>query len=274
MYVVGVDGSARSDGALRWALEAGARMRAAVVAVRVWPGTKGSVRDSTEVREKVRREHEALDASVARALAGAEDPPLVAKELREGDPATELIAVADEVLARAIVVGRSGLGSLEATLLGSVARRCVADAGRTVVVVPFRAETRATGRVAVGVTDDPGSVEAIEWAAEEAAARGAVLVAVRAHEGIAFADPHVVAHYEDELVRRVVAKALYPDPAHVPVEYVVTEDDKIHALLAYGATTDLLVVGARTHGFLAQVVPTTTIRCVEESPVPVAVVRT
>ena len=274
MYVVGVDGSARSDAALRWAIEAAARLRCPVLAVRVWPGTSELVRDSTEVREKVRREQEALDASVARGLAGFRNPPLVAKELREGDPATELADAADETMARAIVVGHSGLGGLEATVLGSVARRCVADAGRTVVVVPFPAPATARGRVAVGVTDDPASVDAVEWAAGEAAARGAVLVAVRASEGIAFADPEVVAHYEAELVRRVVTKALHPDPDRVPVEYVVTDGDTVAALLAAAQEADLLVVGARTSGLLAQVVPTTTIRCVEEAPVPVAVVRT
>jgi nucleotide-binding universal stress UspA family protein len=270
MYVVGVDGSARSDAALAWALDAAERLRCAVVAVRVWPGVADHVRDTAEVRDKLAREVAALDASVARALAGRETKPPLVRELREGDPATELTRAADDTAARAIVVGRSGLGGIEGTLLGSVSRRLVGDAGRTVVVVP-NAGTARNDRVVAGVTDDAESAEAVAWAAEEAALRGATLVALHAHGGIAFADPAVVDDYENELLRRVVGKAL-GRPA-VPVEYVVTEEDPVPALLDAAGTADLLVIGARAHGLLPQVLPTTAVRCAENAPVPVAVVR-
>lgn len=267
MYVVGVDGSVRSDAALRWALAAARSERCAVLAVRVWYGT-GS-RDASEIRARNEMERAALSASVARADTNG---VAVATELREGDPATELIQAANDTTARALVVGRSGLGGIEATLLGSVSRRCIADAELPVVVVPA-ATSGDTGRVAVGVTDDEAAREAVAWAADVAAFRGAELVAVHAYEGIAFADDAVTAHYEAELAHRVVAKALERDPDRVPVTYVVTEGRAVNVLLDAARDTDLLVVGARTRGLLAEAVPTTVIRLAEESPVPVAIVH-
>jgi nucleotide-binding universal stress UspA family protein len=72
----------------------------------------------------------------ARTIAGAR--PDSALELREGDPARELRAAADEAEADALVVGTRGHGAVRSALLGSVALELCRFAERPVVVVPPR----------------------------------------------------------------------------------------------------------------------------------------
>lgn len=257
MYVVGADGSGMSDAALRWALRHGD----AVHVVRVWPGYGTHARDDDEVARRVAGERYALDASVARSAGGGTG---VTRELRCGRPADELLAAAEG--AEALVLGRSGLRGIEGALLGSVPRECIVRARVPVVVVPGTDPDPPTGRVAVGVSDDPAALAAVEWAAGEAARRGAVLVAVRAHGGIAFADPEVTDEYEHEIARQLVGK-VSPEG---PVEYRVVEGDVVPVLLAEAARCDLLVVGTRAHG---TVLPTTVSRLADAATVPLVVVR-
>jgi nucleotide-binding universal stress UspA family protein len=138
LVVVGVDGSAESIAALRWAARyataAGARVRALLA----WhyPGAVGgpptevapkTVHDQTEAQM-----HETLDAAIAKAYegqgaAGAE------KHTVYGHPAQVLIEASKE--ADPLVVGRHGRGAFNGMLLGSVSIHCVTGAPCPVVVV-------------------------------------------------------------------------------------------------------------------------------------------
>jgi universal stress protein A len=140
LILVGIDFSTPSRRALAWALEHGRRTGAALHTVHV-----------VERRWRLadlRRDHEALRAELheVHAAAMAELAPLVGEAeraqlgpLREhvtlGDPAGEIVALADELGADLVVVGNHGGDALQRLLTGSVAQKVVRDAACTVVVV-------------------------------------------------------------------------------------------------------------------------------------------
>jgi len=138
LVVVGVDGSAESIAALRWAARyataAGARVRALLA----WhyPGAVGGpppgmapepVHDQTEAQM-----HKTLDAAIARAYEGQETAG-VEKSTAYGHPAQALIEASRE--ADLLVVGRQGHGAFTGMLVGSVSIHCVTGAFCPVVVV-------------------------------------------------------------------------------------------------------------------------------------------
>jgi len=135
--VVGVDGSAASSRALRWAVDQAAKSGAAVEAVHAWTapdmGTDRLARalaDPQELEVQARRE---LDVVVD----GAGDGGLVAPVLRtlvRDDPTTALVRAAKE--AELLVLGSRGLGVNGEAEPSSVSRRVIRDAPCPVVVMP------------------------------------------------------------------------------------------------------------------------------------------
>jgi nucleotide-binding universal stress UspA family protein len=89
------------------------------------------------LRADERDEARAVSALAERTLAGAGLPWRL--HFRAGDPAENLVAVADEVGALLIVIGTRGSGALaflERLLAGSVSHRTLHRAHRPVLVVP------------------------------------------------------------------------------------------------------------------------------------------
>jgi nucleotide-binding universal stress UspA family protein len=138
LVVVGVDGSAESVAALRWATRYAAAIGARVRALLAWhyPGAVGGpptgvtpepVRDQTEEQM-----HETLDAAIAKAYEGQE-PAGVEKSTAYGHPAQALIEASRE--ADLLVVGQQGHGAFTGMLVGSVSIHCVTSAFCPVVVV-------------------------------------------------------------------------------------------------------------------------------------------
>jgi nucleotide-binding universal stress UspA family protein len=135
--VVGVDGSAASSRALRWAVDQAAKSGAAVEAVHSWTvpdmGTDRlaqALADPHELEEQARRE---LDGVVD----GAGDGGLVApvsRTLVRDEPASALLRAVEE--ADLLVVGSRGLGVNGEAEPGSVRRTVIRDAPCPVVVVP------------------------------------------------------------------------------------------------------------------------------------------
>lgn len=245
MIVVGVDGSGCGRRALSWALEDAALLRDVVTVVRAWPG--GSATRRAGERAQLERE-------VAAALRELPHPPEAVPMLVDGDAATALLDVARDTGAGTLVVGRVGTGRMADLVLGSVSRRCARVADRTVVLVPPEAGEPAH-RVVVGVDDTPECVDALRWAAAEALARHATLVATHVYEGIAWGNDAATAAFARERLDGVLAKAGVRD-----AERVVVEDDVLPALLR--APSDLLVLGGLPRGLLSLALA-----------VPVAIVR-
>jgi nucleotide-binding universal stress UspA family protein len=142
--VVGADGSASADRALallrRWPIFAGHPATVVTVTepIAAWAGRtstamfpawvamqESGAQRGAEARQLAERAAEQL----ARAGIGAD------VELREGDPADQLIRAAEAVGADLIVVGSRGLSTIPRLLIGSVARKVLLHAPQSVLVV-------------------------------------------------------------------------------------------------------------------------------------------
>lgn len=142
--VVGVDGSASAEAAVallrKWPIFAGKGARVVSVAqpVSSWAETVGSAFypawvDLHERPDDRRWQLQELASRCADDLSTA--GLSTTTELREGDPADQLIKAAREDEADLIVVGSRGLSTLPRLLLGSVARKVLLHAPQSVLVV-------------------------------------------------------------------------------------------------------------------------------------------
>src|SRR5271165_5359475 len=138
LVVVGVDGSAESVGALRWAAEYAAATGATIKAVLSWhyPAAAGpapvgvaphSVSDELRANLQV-----ALDKAVTDVY-GTTSPENVQSEIGYGHPSQVLVE--ESKSADLLVVGSRGHGSFTGMLVGSVSIHCVTNAACPVVVV-------------------------------------------------------------------------------------------------------------------------------------------
>jgi nucleotide-binding universal stress UspA family protein len=131
--VVGVDGSASSAQALRWAAEE-ARVRGSrLEAIQAWEGTIGVIprsRTSDELPE--RHANESLAAAVD-GLPADDRPAKIDSRAVQGHAAAVLIEASAG--ADLLVVGSHGHGGVAGALLGSVSRRVAEHAHCPVVIV-------------------------------------------------------------------------------------------------------------------------------------------
>jgi nucleotide-binding universal stress UspA family protein len=178
--VVGVDGSEESLQAVEWAAQEAGRHS--------WPLR---IVSAPAAMPRIRAYHAAAD-TVAAALRGISERAIEAAVSRSREVAPGLrvstgllsgpaaLAVADSGAdAAMLVVGARGAGGFTAMILGSVSRYAATRAPCPVVVV--RQETMAIHReIAVGIRDPQEVDGTLAFAFEEAAQRGASLVAVHA----------------------------------------------------------------------------------------------
>ena len=133
--VVGVDGSDNARKALEWAAGLARALAAEVVAVH-----------SVGLLERFAAgQHHDIDPTLDNAghlfdtewCAPLDEPTVRSiRVLRDGNPVTVLLAVADEFDAGLIVVGSRGLGGYPELLLGSTSTQVAQRSTRPVVIVP------------------------------------------------------------------------------------------------------------------------------------------
>jgi nucleotide-binding universal stress UspA family protein len=250
--IVGVDGSDESMCALEWAAREAERHSAPLHIVSATPKpprmhaeNDGPPTVATELRHSSVR---TLEAAVTRAREIV--PGLVIEaDLLAGAPA---VAVAEAGAgALMVVVGARGVGGFTALLLGSVSRYVAMHAPCPVVVV--REQTDAVQReIVVGVRDTSDSTGALTFAFEEAARRGAELVAL--HAGHVSAE--VTSSLSDTLIGwrdKYPAVAVRPDvvpghPAAVLAEYSARAD--LVVLGRHGASDRRPAIGSIQHAVL------------------------
>jgi nucleotide-binding universal stress UspA family protein len=131
--VVGVDGSAHSEQALRWAASLAAAFGARLEAVTAWdvPTSYGfaSVPPDWDPAGDMRK---VLDETV-RAVFGDQPPPGLHRQVREGGAAKVLIEASQGAIM--LVVGSRGHGGFAGLLLGSVSSNVAEHAPCPVLVI-------------------------------------------------------------------------------------------------------------------------------------------
>ncbi|MFD0532932.1 universal stress protein [Actinomadura luteofluorescens] len=181
--IVGVDGSAHAWRALDWAADYAVRHRRPLELVHA---SRALVDDGAIPKDALRRlvaEREDLLAE-ARQYALKVNPDLdVATRLVRTDPGGALVEGSEH--AALVAVGSRGMGGFEGLLFGSVGLYTAAHARCPVLVVPREAPypAEAPARIVVGVEDRPGEIAMVGWAFEEAASRGAGILALHAVGG-------------------------------------------------------------------------------------------
>jgi nucleotide-binding universal stress UspA family protein len=128
--VVGVDGSAPSADAFRWAVRQAQLTGAAVEAVMAWQYPGALIPGGAEDFEAESRQ--ALDGAIQGAFS---DTPSVqvTRVVEEGEPALTLVERSRD--AALLVLGSRGHGAFVGMLIGSVSQYCVTHAHCPVVVL-------------------------------------------------------------------------------------------------------------------------------------------
>ncbi|MEU4236009.1 universal stress protein [Actinoplanes sp. NPDC026619] len=250
--VVGASGSTGSLAAVRWAA-AEARLRDSelrvVVAYQRRPSGVIASSQAANQAETAKIMHEAVAA--ARAIAPACEVRGVALP---GYAVPALLHAAEE--AALLVVGDHGGGRMFGAPTDSVAAQVATQARCSVVVVRGTTD-RADGPVVVGVDDDPAADAIIGRAFEEAALRGAPVVAVTAGP----ASP-------DTRLEQWQAKFRSVPAQH---EYVDGRPDKV--MVDSCRQARLAVVGPRRHGYQGVLLGAVGTRLLRRSDCPVLIAR-
>ena len=270
--VAGLDGSPESAAAVdlaAWeAVRRGAPLRL-VHANRPAPPRRAAVfvPGATQPRRE-RWDPVRTQAARVRRRFGADLP--IELVVTQGDPGAILV---DESRAAALVVlGWRGADSLYSPLLGSVAARVAAHAHAPAILVRPAPSRPAPSGVVVGVTGSPSAAAAVDFAFEEAAARGGGLTAVYAWAGGA---PDLVTAQRDaeRLLSEAVAGWADKYPAVDLVCRAVPSLNPLRVLLEEGGCAELIVVGApRRGGFSNVLLGSVTDGLVHHAHAPVAVV--
>lgn len=289
IVVVAVDGSPASLNAVRWAANTALKRDiplrlAASYTMPQFLYAEGMVPPQELFDDLQRETMQKIDDARAVALEVAPDLK-IGHAVAEGSPIDMLLEMSRE--STMIVMGSRGLGGLSGMVLGSVSGAVVSHASCPVVVV--REDNNVTvenkyGPVVVGVDGSEVSRHATEVAFEEAAARGAELVAVHTWidtqvqgpgAGFSVTDEHweAVQQEKDELLSSYLEDSIakFPD---VLVRKVITRDRPVRALTEAAEGAQLLVTGSHGRGgFKGMLLGSTSRALLQSAPCPMMVVR-
>lgn len=281
--VVGTDGSPGAAHALRWAAQVANTWGAELTVVHGWSVPTAAYASGVSVDTAVFAEggQAVLDVAIEAVPTLGHERPVHALAI-QADAASALMHAA--AAADLLVVGSRGHGGFLGLLLGSVSHWSVNHAPCPVAVVPETWEGDRSGRVVVGVDGSAPSYEALRWAVEEAARRGAALEVVHAFGyqqlivpfgPVVDADPDQVRSTSRAMLEQVLAVATERAEGQPrAVELISVPASAAEALLEVSAGADLLVVGSRGRGgFRRLLLGSVSQQCVHHTPCPVVVVR-
>lgn len=276
--LVGYDGSAESELALRWAVEEARLRRRPLTVCHVWSWPYPEIPNDETAVDIVRRmaEH-ILDRGVMAAYDQA--PGLtVHKRLVTGNPRAVLLNEARN--AELVVLGSHGSGGFSGLAAGSAALQVPAYANCPVVV--HRPVETVLPRVVVGVDGSSSAEAALAFAFEEAVLRGWEVEAVYGcWEMPAVAETDLALYADAEMLKRSAGARLeravapwrekYPQ---VPAWTALRMTDSRKALLEAAERAGLLAVGDRGQGGVSGMrLGAVTQTMLQHAPCPVAVVH-
>jgi nucleotide-binding universal stress UspA family protein len=287
--VVGVDGSASSAAAVRWAAqEAQSRnIPLLVVAVLAPIAPVGGPWPAVPVPEDYERAQQSesqaiVDAAVQAAASVSDGHPLqVNGEVVLGPVVANLVDMSKR--AEMMVVGCRGEGSVSRALLGSVSSGLVHHAHCPVAVIHAEELPSAQAPVVVGIDGSPTSDLATAIAFDEASRRGVDLVALHAWSDmgpIEFASANWapiewrnIKDAEEEVLSERLAgySQRYPD---VTVRKIVVSDRPGPRLVEKAGEAQLLVLGSHGRGgFPGMLLGSVCNAVVNSAQIPVIIAR-
>lgn len=281
--LAGVDGSAPSNAAVRWAAREAAMRNVPLILVHARTTPTAGVEMTWPAlpvpEDLTRQQEEEARQVIADAVNVAEselESASIDTKVVFAAPIPTLVDLSKDV--DMIVVGCRGQGALARTLLGSVSTALAHHAHCPVAVIHDEAPERSDGPVLVGIDGSPSSELATAIAFDEASWRGATLVAMHAwNDADASSVPSLEWSALEVAADKTLAERLagwserYPD---VPVRRVVVWEHPARHLIERADTSQLVVVGSRGRGgFAGMLLGSVSTAVVHGAHAPVIVAR-
>jgi nucleotide-binding universal stress UspA family protein len=274
--VVGTDGSAVAQVAVRWAAQFACATRAELVVVTAWQPPFAEIDPATasERLDDAQRVLEDQWCAPARQI-GVDLRPIV----EEGDPRQVILACAEEQDADLVVVGARGASHHKHPLhFGSVTHHVIHHTDRALATIPPHVSTAAPTRLVVGLDGSDSSTLALTWCIDYARDRSVEVVAVHSElplaEWVPHSDPHSWFQAAQEDLNTWAAPLR---EAAVTSRELVVEHEPATGLAetAIREGADLLVVGARGRGgFTGLRLGSTAMKVLHQSDLPVVLLPT